>query len=44
MRQYFPANRAHDLPPLNRPLYDEEFKVAKDLLERFELDKGWIQE
>lgn len=44
MRQYFPANRAHELPPLNRTLNDEEFKAARDLLEYFELDKGWIQE
>ena len=44
MRQYFPANRALELPPLDRPLRDEEFKEAKELLERFELDKGWIQE
>jgi putative pyruvate formate lyase activating enzyme len=44
MRQYFPANRALELPPLDRPLRDDEFKEAKELLERFELDKGWIQE
>ncbi len=44
MRQYFPANKALRLPPLDRSLSATEFDAAREMLERYELDKGWIQE
>lgn len=44
MRQYFPANKAPRLPPLDRPLLPAEFEAALEILERHKLDSGWIQE
>jgi len=44
MRQYFPANKALRLPPLDRSLLTAEFDAAREMLERYELDNGWIQE
>lgn len=44
MRQYFPAHKAVDLPPLNRRITRGEYTAAKRVLERYELERGWVQE
>ena len=44
MRQYFPAYRAVDMPPLDRRITEEEYREAVELLERYGLTRGWIQE
>jgi putative pyruvate formate lyase activating enzyme len=44
MRQYFPAHRAHGLPPLDRKITDAEYDEARQSLERAGLENGWIQE
>jgi putative pyruvate formate lyase activating enzyme len=44
MRQYFPAHRAHGIPPMDRKVTDAEYDRARNLLERFGLENGWTQE
>jgi putative pyruvate formate lyase activating enzyme len=44
MRQYFPAHRSHEMPPMNRKVTDAEYNRAKSHLARFGLEHGWIQE
>jgi putative pyruvate formate lyase activating enzyme len=44
MRQYFPAHRSHDMPPMNRKVTDAEYSRARSHLVRFGLEHGWIQE
>jgi putative pyruvate formate lyase activating enzyme len=43
MSQYFPAHRAHGLPPMDRKISPAEYGNAKSLLERFGLENGWVQ-
>lgn len=43
MRQYFPAYKAVELPPLNRKITEEEYEKAVSDLSRFGLENGWIQ-
>ncbi|MFZ1947368.1 MAG: radical SAM protein [bacterium] len=44
MSQYFPANKAHLYPEINRKITPEEYQTAVSLLEEFGLDRGWTQE
>ncbi|HID09910.1 MAG TPA: radical SAM protein [Candidatus Latescibacteria bacterium] len=44
MRQYFPAYKAVNMPPLNRRVTEEEYGEAVELLEKYGLTRGWIQE
>jgi len=44
MSQYFPANRAHLFPELDRKVTEEERNAAVALLEEFGLDNGWVQD
>lgn len=44
MRQYFPAHRSHEMPPMNRKVTDAEYERAKSHLAAFGLEHGWVQE
>lgn len=44
MSQYFPAFEAHRYPPLDRRLRLEEYEAAVELLKKYGLTNGWIQE
>lgn len=44
MAQYFPAYRALQTPPLNRPLTGQEYNQAVDTLLRLGLESGYVQE
>jgi putative pyruvate formate lyase activating enzyme len=44
MAQYFPANKAHFFPEINRKLAAEEYQAALAMLDEFGLDHGWTQE
>lgn len=44
MCQYFPANRASEIPELSRRITWAEYRRAVDLLARFGLESGWIQD
>jgi putative pyruvate formate lyase activating enzyme len=43
MRQYFPAFHAVKIRELDRPLTRSEYQRAVDMLDRFELEEGWVQ-
>lgn len=43
MSQYFPAHKALDMAPLDRPLTRSEYEQAKSFLEFFGLQRGWVQ-
>jgi len=43
MRQYFPAHRAMDAPPLDRKITVEEYDEAEQALEELGLENGWVQ-
>jgi putative pyruvate formate lyase activating enzyme len=44
MTQYFPANRAHDCPDLNRKISAEEYDEALGLLTDLGIETGWVQD
>jgi putative pyruvate formate lyase activating enzyme len=44
MSQYLPYHLARDYPEVNRRLKKEEYQEAKEILERYHLLNGWIQE
>jgi putative pyruvate formate lyase activating enzyme len=44
MSQYFPANRAHTYPELNRKISTREYRDAVTLLELSGIGDGWIQD
>ena len=44
MSQYFPAHKAHELPPLDRKISVEEYGRASDLLDEFGLREGFVQD
>jgi len=44
MSQYFPAHRAHGMPPMDRKITRSEYATAKSHLESFCLEHGWVQE
>lgn len=44
MSQYFPAHRAPQVPLLSRPISSSEYDRVMELLERLEIENGWVQE
>ncbi len=44
MDQYFPTYRAVDYPEINRKITEEEYLAAQDVMERYGLYEGWVQE
>jgi putative pyruvate formate lyase activating enzyme len=44
MSQYFPTNRAHSYPEINRRVNETEYSEAISLLDRYDLAEGWVQE
>ncbi|MCX5699866.1 MAG: radical SAM protein [Candidatus Omnitrophica bacterium] len=44
MSQYLPYHLASGYPKINRRLKKEEYQEAKEILERYHLLNGWIQE
>jgi putative pyruvate formate lyase activating enzyme len=44
MCQYFPANRACSTPGLGRRITEAEYREAINLLDRYGLENGWIQD
>jgi len=42
MSQYFPAHRAHEMPPMDRRVTPEEYKSVTDFVEASEF-QGWTQ-
>ena len=43
MSQYFPAHKAVFMPPMNRRIGRLEYERAKEWLEAFGLERGWVQ-
>ena len=43
MSQYFPAHKAVFMPPMNRRIGRLEYEKAKEWLEAFGLERGWVQ-
>jgi putative pyruvate formate lyase activating enzyme len=44
MSQYFPAFKAEKTPPLDRRITLEEYEEAVNLMQKYGLDRGWVQE
>ena len=44
MKQFFPADRAVDVPGIHRKITDEEYEEALEALEEAGLDNGWVQD
>ncbi|NOZ87834.1 MAG: radical SAM protein [Deltaproteobacteria bacterium] len=44
MSQYFPANKAHDVPGMDRKLDPGEYLTAVHWLKEYHLEQGWIQD
>jgi putative pyruvate formate lyase activating enzyme len=44
MSQYFPAHRATGLPPFDRRLRPEEYRLVRDQALKLGLENGWFQE
>lgn len=44
MSQYFPANKAHLYPEISRKITKSEHQSAVDLLGRYGLENGWVQD
>ncbi len=42
--QYHPFYRAGDFPQINRVLEDEEIERVYEILDRFPIERGWVQE
>ena len=43
MSQYFPANKAHKFPEINRKIKWSEYKETVDLLNKYGFNNGWLQ-
>ena len=44
MAQYFPTHRATAMPLVDRKIRESEYQRVLALLDRLELQKGWVQE
>jgi len=44
MSQYFPAYKASDIPELARKITADEYQAAVDIMEKYGLEEGWVQE
>ena len=44
MSQYYPTNKAHKDILIDRTIRNSEYEKALDLLDKYGLHNGWIQE
>jgi putative pyruvate formate lyase activating enzyme len=44
MSQYFPAYRANEFKELSRRNSPEEYEEAYQLMQKYGLENGWVQE
>jgi len=44
MSQYFPAHKATTIPEISRKVTADEYQAAVDILEKYGLEEGWVQE
>lgn len=44
MAQYYPTNKAEKIPLLSRKIRESEYNRAVELLEKYRLENGWVQE
>jgi len=44
MDQYFPAYQADGFPEINRRITREEFERACNIMDKYRLEEGWVQE
>lgn len=44
MAQYYPTNKAEKIPLLSRKIRESEYNRAVDLLDKYGLENGWVQE
>lgn len=44
MSQYYPTNKAHTDILIDRPIRHSEYEKALELMEKYGLDNGWIQQ
>ncbi|MBI5695830.1 MAG: radical SAM protein, partial [Nitrospirae bacterium] len=44
MDQYFPAYKAETMTEISRKITPEEYQSAMDIMERYGLHEGWVQE
>lgn len=44
MAQYYPTNKAQNIPLLSRKIRLREYEQAIELLEKYGLENGWVQE
>lgn len=44
MAQYYPTNKAKRIPLLSRKIRPSEYEEAMELLEKYDLENGWVQE
>ncbi len=44
MAQYYPTNKSEKIPLLSRKIRSSEYERALDLLEKYGLENGWVQE
>lgn len=44
MSQYQPYYKAYEYPEISRRIAKEEYETAKDIMEKYELQNGWIQD
>ncbi len=43
MSQYFPAHKAYEFKELSRRITSEEYEEARQIMEKYELENGWVQ-
>ena len=43
MAQYFPSHKAQEIPELSRRITESEYEKARELLEEYGLENGWVQ-
>ena len=44
MSQYFPAYKAHEFKELSRRITAEEYEEAYQIMQKYRLENGWVQE
>lgn len=44
LAQYYPAHRAAEFPPLDRPLTSAEYQEVLELMEELGFENGWVQD
>lgn len=43
MSQYFPAYKAHEIKEISRRITSEEYEEAYQIMQKYKLENGWIQ-